>query len=145
MSWSLSGCRAFPNLGVGKTKLIQGFCHGWGFLAVASPTYSWCMLRFGSRGFIILTLSSGGRGSLWDAGCVDYSRDAEGCVLVEWIDRCWEPFQLPLPTRPIRKPFVGCLSLHPPRQKGRYSLKILAIEWSQRQEPCLGGATWKRV
>ncbi len=126
------------DLGVGKTKLIQGFCHGWGVSSrVASPTYSLVHAYASDRGRIhhLDLYRLEGEEALWDAGCVDYlAGDAEGCVLVEWIDRGLGTFQHYLcRPDPFENPFVGCLSLHPPRQKGRYSLKILAIEWSQRQ------------
>ena len=98
------------DLGVGKTKLIQGFCHGWGVSSrVASPTYSLVHAYASDRGRIhhLDLYRLEGEEALWDAGCVDYlAGDAEGCVLVEWIDRWLGTFPtLPLPTRPIRKPF----------------------------------------
>ena len=98
------------DLGVGKTRLIQGICHGWGVTGrVVSPTYS-LIHEYQANGKVVHHLDLyrlDGPEAIWQAGLADYlTGSAKGRVVVEWIDRWLGPFGDSLPTQaPMASPF----------------------------------------
>lgn len=81
------------NLGVGKTRLAQGFAQGLGVKSrVNSPTFNilkiYSLKKEKIRNFYHFdAYRIGGQDDLWSSGFEEFLRDPQGVSLVEWADK----------------------------------------------------------